>query len=180
MCVLGLAVGLAHAFGELNGSDLMAVQAVRQLAQQRVRAVGRDAVDHELVARDAEGERGAIGQQVAESLVVHGEATPGEARKRAIAMLHDPDLIILVDVDHSPEDLLSESSAPFYTVEGQKRVACHLNPGGVLGVWSAFDNDDFAEVLASVYAVGHREEVSWPDDEGPEPDYHNVLFFCRI
>lgn len=87
--------------------------------------------------------------------------------------------LILVDVDHSPDDLLSESSAPFYTVEGQRRVACHLNPGGVLGVWSAFDNDEFAEVLASVYAVGHREEVSWPDDEGPEPDYHNVLFFCR-
>ena len=87
--------------------------------------------------------------------------------------------LILVDVDHSPEDLLSEASTPFYTVEGQLLVAQHLRPGGILGVWSAFDNDDFSQVLETVYTNGHREELSWPDDEFPNSEYHNVLFFAR-
>lgn len=44
--------------------------------------------------------------------------------------------VILIDVDHSPEEQLAEAGNPFYTAEGFARAARHLHPHGVLGVWS--------------------------------------------
>lgn len=84
--------------------------------------------------------------------------------------------VILVDVDHAPDDPLSPASVPFYTVEGQQQVARHLNPGGVLAVWSAHDNDEFAAVLDEVYPLAKRENVEWEDDETKLRSYQNTLF----
>jgi hypothetical protein len=85
--------------------------------------------------------------------------------------------LILVDVDHAPDDRLSAASDPFYTVDGQRCVARHLNPGGVLGVWSAFGNDEFAAVLSEVYRESDLEAITWSDDEEPGSSYDNVVFF---
>jgi spermidine synthase len=71
--------------------------------------------------------------------------------------------LLLIDVDHAPKERLDESSAPFYTVQGQQRVAEHLNPGGVLAVWSAGDDEEFAAVLGEVYKVAAVEHVTWED-----------------
>jgi len=84
---------------------------------------------------------------------------------------------ILIDVDHTPRERLDESSAPFYTVAGQRAVARHLAPGGVLAVWSAADDDDYVAVLDEVYPHAARECVTWEDDYlGPQSD---VLFLAR-
>ena len=86
--------------------------------------------------------------------------------------------VIMVDVDHSPKRRLDESSAPFYTADGQRRVARHLAIGGVLAVWSAADDDDFASVLGEVYAHAAGEHVAWDDDHyGATTD---TLFLARI
>jgi spermidine synthase len=87
--------------------------------------------------------------------------------------------LILIDVDHAPDDRLSEESAPFYTAEGQRRVLAHLRPGGILGVWSVVENDAFLSVLSEVYAESRCEEVAWQDLEFPEADYQNALFFAQ-
>lgn len=72
--------------------------------------------------------------------------------------------LVLIDVDHTPRERLDESSAPFYTAPGQRRVARWLAPSGVLAVWSAADDDAFAAALAEVYPHADRVEVTWDDD----------------
>ncbi|MEE8107140.1 MAG: spermidine synthase [Planctomycetota bacterium] len=84
---------------------------------------------------------------------------------------------ILIDVDHTPKERLDQSSAPFYTADGQRRVARHLAPGGVLAVWSAGDDDEFAAVLSEVYEHAARERVEWEDDYLGE--MADVLFLAR-
>lgn len=65
---------------------------------------------------------------------------------------------ILLDVDHSPRHQLDPSHADLYTVEGLRRLARHLRPGGVFALWS----DDpperaFLADLATVFSssAGH-------------------------
>ncbi len=88
--------------------------------------------------------------------------------------------LILIDVDHAPDDPLSEQSLPFYTEKGQHAVAQHLRPGGILGVWSAVQDANFSAALSLVYQNSHTEDVFWQDIEFPEADYQDVLFFAQI
>ena len=88
--------------------------------------------------------------------------------------------LILIDVDHTPSEPLGPTSAPFYTAEGLKRVAEHLAPGGVLCVWSAGDDEPFAETLAEVFPDSTREIVRWENlliDDGQWAE--DVLFLAR-
>ncbi len=89
--------------------------------------------------------------------------------------------LILVDVDHSPDEPLDPASAPFYLPHGLRRVATHLKPGGVLGVWSAGDDDPaFQAALREVFAEVTVERVEWVNeliDEGREME--DVVFFAR-
>lgn len=87
--------------------------------------------------------------------------------------------LILIDVDHTPTERLAESSAPFYTVEGLRKVAEHLAPEGVLAVWSAGDDDAFAATLAEAFPRSERAHVFWVNellDDGEEME--DVVFLA--
>jgi len=69
---------------------------------------------------------------------------------------------ILVDIDHSPEALLDAGSASFYQPEGLSRLAAHLRPGGVFGLWSNdLPDDTFTARLSSVFAQVRAEPVTF-------------------
>ena len=52
-----------HRAHDFDSAQMMMVQPLRQLAQDRVRLVRRDPLDHQLAAGDAEGERVALFEQ---------------------------------------------------------------------------------------------------------------------
>lgn len=43
---------------------------------------------------------------------------------------------VLLDIDHSPDNLLHERHNTFYSAEGLQKLASRLRPGGVFGLWS--------------------------------------------
>ncbi len=55
---------------------------------------------------------------------------------------------VLLDVDHTPRHLLHPSHAPFYEVDGLRRLHGRLRPGGVFALWSDVAPD--GEFVASV------------------------------
>ena len=86
--------------------------------------------------------------------------------------------VILIDVDHSPEEPLGRECAPFYGEPGLARARRHLAPRGVLGVWSYAESPRFAEALARVFGEVRVEGVSFENRVVGE-DETNWLFFAR-
>jgi spermidine synthase len=69
---------------------------------------------------------------------------------------------ILLDIDHSPSNVLHPSHAPFYSVPGLTKLAQHLLPGGVFALWSNDPPDDaFTQTLAAAFATARAERVSF-------------------
>jgi spermidine synthase len=91
--------------------------------------------------------------------------------------VHTHDLI-LVDVDHSPDDRLDDSSRGFYTAGGLARAKRHLAPGGVLGVWSYAESTPFADALHEVFRSVRVEPLTFHNRHLGE-DQTDWLFFAR-
>lgn len=78
-----------------------------------------------------------------------------------------PDLqydLVLIDVDHSPDEPLAQANAAFYTEPGLRSARKHLRPGGVLGVWSYAGHSPFAEAMRAVFPHGEIAPVSFDND----------------
>jgi len=71
---------------------------------------------------------------------------------------------ILVDIDHSPRNVLSPSHADFYTPGGLQRLADRLHPGGVFALWSDERPDDvFLGALSQVFESCAANVVTFPN-----------------
>ena len=83
--------------------------------------------------------------------------------------------LILIDVDHSPDERLGEENAAFYTESGLQRAKQHLAPGGTLGVWSYAESSSFERALRAVFARVEIVPVSF-ENEVAEESETNWLF----
>jgi spermidine synthase len=79
---------------------------------------------------------------------------PGDPERRFHA--------ILVDIDHSPANLLNAAHADLYTIGGLRRLADRLHPGGVFALWSDDPPEDgFRAALGEVFATVTAEVVTF-------------------
>lgn len=86
--------------------------------------------------------------------------------------------LILIDVDHSPDERLGETSQPFYTESGLAEARNHLAPGGILGVWSYAESSPFADAMQSVFGEVRIEPVRFENNLIGEQQT-DWLFFAR-
>jgi spermidine synthase len=71
---------------------------------------------------------------------------------------------VLLDIDHSPQNLLHARNAAFYSAEGLRRLAAQLHPGGVFALWSDDPPDEtFLSHLAEVFVSAHAHVVKFPN-----------------
>jgi hypothetical protein len=92
---------------------------------------------------------------------------------------------VLLDVDHSPRSVLHPGHAPFYEPDGLGKLASHLLPGGVFGLWSDDPPDELFEMaLADVFASHETHVVSFPNplqraDSGEDGEDSNTVYVAR-
>jgi spermidine synthase len=71
---------------------------------------------------------------------------------------------ILLDIDHTPEHLLDDGHADFYSAEGLRRLVRWLHPGGVFALWSdAAPDPSFLDVLGAVFETADAVVVEFPN-----------------
>jgi spermidine synthase len=69
---------------------------------------------------------------------------------------------VLLDIDHSPVNLLHPRHADFYTAEGLQSMARHLETEGVFGQWSDGQSDEkFLRVLETTFESSRAELVKF-------------------
>jgi spermidine synthase len=86
--------------------------------------------------------------------------------------------LVLIDVDHSPEEHLGAANESFYTESGLALAKQHLAPGGILAVWSYAESSPFVDALRAAFAVVEAVPVSYLNDL-VEEEHTDWLFVAR-
>jgi len=69
---------------------------------------------------------------------------------------------VLLDIDHSPKNLLHPRHRAFYEPAGLRALAGHLHAGGVFALWSDDPPDDtFLAALQTVFATAQAHVVTF-------------------
>jgi len=86
---------------------------------------------------------------------------------------------ILVDIDHSPEFLLAPANAAFYTPDGLTKLAAHLKPGGVFGLWSNdLPDEAFTAMLETTFGSAKSETVTFYNPL-QDKDFTQTVYLAR-
>lgn len=86
--------------------------------------------------------------------------------------------LLLLDVDHSPDERLGGTSDRFYVHEQLLVTARHLEPGGVFGLWSTSESPAFEAELRKTFADVCVEPIDF-FNETTGRDETNWLFFGK-
>ena len=71
---------------------------------------------------------------------------------------------ILLDIDHSPRNLLHPRHGTFYSPAGLRALTAHLEPNGVFALWSDDPPDDeFLQELGAVFTTAQAHVVNFPN-----------------
>jgi spermidine synthase len=90
----------------------------------------------------------------------------------------EPFDLILIDVDHSPNENLADSNTDFYSEAGLRRAKAHLADQGILGVWSYAESSPFADALHRVFRSVTVKQVTFRN-ELIDQTVTDWLFFGR-
>ncbi|NNE58183.1 MAG: spermidine synthase [Hellea sp.] len=86
---------------------------------------------------------------------------------------------IFIDIDHTPDWLLDERSGNFYSEAGLNKLAAHLKPGGVMGLWSdAVEDKEFTERLMAVFSQSWAEPVTFDNPLQNKP-FTQTVYLAR-
>lgn len=73
---------------------------------------------------------------------------------------------ILLDIDHSPREVLEPQNAALYVPSGLRRLAGHLRPGGVFALWSNTPPDEqFMSALGEVFSTVRSHVISFANPQ---------------
>lgn len=102
----------------------------------------------------------------------------GDVYKRLAATATETFDLILIDVDHSPDERLGSGNSTFYTAEGLRQARTHLSSNGVLAVWSYAESSPFANALREVFDDVRIEPVTY-DNQLIDETLTDWLFFAQ-
>ena len=86
--------------------------------------------------------------------------------------------LVLIDVDHAPDDHLGAGNESFYTRSGLARAKHHLAPGGILAVWSYAESSPFADALRASFGAVEVVPVVYVNDLVDE-EHTDWLFLAQ-
>ena len=104
--------------------------------------------------------------------------TQGDVFERLSGLPDDRFDVILIDIDHSPNERLNEESTSFYSVQRLLAARRHLAVEGVLAVWSYTESSPFAHALREVFEYVRVEPVAH-DNQLVEEQHTDWLFFAQ-
>jgi len=87
---------------------------------------------------------------------------------------------VLLDIDHSPRNLLHEKNGAFYSTEGLRRFSENLHPGGIFGLWSDDPPDDeFLRSLEEVFPACETHVVTF-DNPVRGGESSSTVYIARV
>jgi len=71
---------------------------------------------------------------------------------------------VLLDIDHTPTNVLDPTNSRFYTIEGLTELSKHIKPNGVFGLWTDGNPDaEFTDRLKTVFGESEGHLIEFPN-----------------
>ena len=87
---------------------------------------------------------------------------------------------ILLDIDHTPTNVLHQTNTRFYTDEGLSELARHLKPGGMFALWAdGQPESSFTDQLSKVFGWAESHTIEF-DNPITEDTSKGAVYLARI